>query len=171
MVTVELDKIMQERGLSAWDAPFEARREAGTADIRALGVKAALEALVAEGWDEDQAADWLLEAALGIELAGVIVLLPTQPRFISVDEEAWLRYRAGRHARRDELVGLREAAEILNWDPRKVATYRARGSFPRPVAELAAGPVWLRSQIEIYKQAKEQAHATDLEQGEDHCCD
>jgi hypothetical protein len=155
MVTVELDKIMQERGLSAWDAPFEARREAGRADIRALGVKAALEALVAEGWEEDQAADWLLEAALGAELAEVVVLLPIEPRFISTDDEAWLRYRAGRHAQRDELVGVKEVAELLEWDPRRVTTYRSRGSFPPPVAELAMGPVWLRSQIEAYKREKE----------------
>ncbi len=49
------------------------------------------------------------------------------------------------------LVGVKEAAEILGWDPRRVATYRSRGSFPEPIAELAMGPVWTRSQIEGYK--------------------
>jgi len=52
----------------------------------------------------------------------------------------------------DELVGLKEAAQILGWDPRRVATYRSRGSFPEPVAELAAGPLWTRQQIEEYKK-------------------
>jgi hypothetical protein len=52
----------------------------------------------------------------------------------------------------DELVGVKEAAIILGWDPRKVATYRARGSFPGPIEELAMGPVWYRSQIEEMKR-------------------
>ena len=152
--SIELDNLMQSRGLTAWDAPWEARREAGRADIQALGIKATLGALVEAGWDEDQAADWLLEAALGAELAGRIILLPVEPRLISEDDEAWLRYRAGRHrADDDQLVGVKEAAEILGWDPRRVATYRSRGSFPAPVAELAMGPVWLRRQIEEYKNA------------------
>lgn len=55
----------------------------------------------------------------------------------------------------DELVGVKEAAEILGWDVRRVATYRSRGSFPEPVAELAMGPVWYRSQIEEYKRQKQ----------------
>lgn len=54
----------------------------------------------------------------------------------------------------DELIGLREAAEIIGWDPRKVATYRSRGSFPEPIAELAMGPVWRKSQIEKFKEKK-----------------
>ncbi|MEW8957835.1 MAG: hypothetical protein AB2448_01795 [Moorella sp. (in: firmicutes)] len=56
----------------------------------------------------------------------------------------------------DALVGVKEAAEILGWDTRRVATYRSRGSFPEPVAELAMGPVWYRSQIEEYKKQKQQ---------------
>ena len=54
------------------------------------------------------------------------------------------------------LVGLKEAAAILGWDPRKVATYRSRGVFPAPAAELASGPVWTRQQIEEYKTRKEE---------------
>jgi hypothetical protein len=40
------------------------------------------------------------------------------------------------------LVGVAEAAEVLTWDKRRVATYVKRGSFPEPVAELAGGRVW-----------------------------
>ena len=40
------------------------------------------------------------------------------------------------------LVGVHEAAGILGWDKRRVATYVKRGSFPEPVAELAGGRVW-----------------------------
>jgi hypothetical protein len=54
----------------------------------------------------------------------------------------------------DDLIGLKEAAEIIGWDPRKVATYRSRGSFPEPIAELAMGPVWRKSQIEKFKEKK-----------------
>ena len=52
----------------------------------------------------------------------------------------------------EDLVGLKEAAEILGWDPRRVSTYRSRGTFPEPIAELASGPVWVRDQIEKYKK-------------------
>lgn len=55
-----------------------------------------------------------------------------------------------------ELVGVKEAAAILNWDPRRVATYRSRGKFPEPIAVLAMGPVWYRQQIEDYKKSREQ---------------
>jgi hypothetical protein len=54
----------------------------------------------------------------------------------------------------DELIGVKEAAEILGWDTRRVTTYRSRGSFPEPVTELAMGPVWTREQIENYKREK-----------------
>jgi len=50
-----------------------------------------------------------------------------------------------------DLVGVKEAAAILGWDVRRVTTYRSRGSFPVPVAELAMGPLWTKSQIEAYK--------------------
>ena len=49
-----------------------------------------------------------------------------------------------------ELVGHKEAAAMLGWDPRRITTYRQRGSFPEPIAQLASGPVWLTSQIEEF---------------------
>jgi predicted DNA-binding transcriptional regulator AlpA len=60
-----------------------------------------------------------------------------------------------------ELVGAAEAAELLGitraalWDRRQRGpddgVYNTRWpEFPRPVAELRCGPVWLRSQIEEY---------------------
>ena len=44
------------------------------------------------------------------------------------------------------LVGVAEAASILGWDKRRIFTYLSRGSFPEPVAALASGRVWLRSE-------------------------
>ena len=49
-----------------------------------------------------------------------------------------------------DLVGSKEAGEILGWDTQRVSNYRRRGSFPVPISELAMGPVWTRSQIEEY---------------------
>jgi hypothetical protein len=46
-----------------------------------------------------------------------------------------------------ELVGVSEAADILGWDRRRVATYVSRGAFPEPVAALASGRVWRREDI------------------------
>lgn len=49
-----------------------------------------------------------------------------------------------------ELVGVSEAAELLGWDRRRVATYVGRGVFPEPVATLASGRVWRRQDVEAF---------------------
>jgi predicted DNA-binding transcriptional regulator AlpA len=49
-----------------------------------------------------------------------------------------------------ELVGVSEAAQILGWDRRRVATYVSRGAFPEPVATLASGRVWRREDVEAF---------------------
>jgi hypothetical protein len=51
------------------------------------------------------------------------------------------------------LVGVAEAADILSWDKRRVATYIRRGSFPSPLAELAGGRVWAREDIVAFREA------------------
>jgi hypothetical protein len=51
---------------------------------------------------------------------------------------------------RPQLVGVTEAAAILGWDRRRVITYVDRGKFPEPVARLASGRVWRRSDVEGY---------------------
>ncbi len=51
------------------------------------------------------------------------------------------------------LVGVAEAAEILGWDKRRVATYVKRGSFPQPVEELAGGRVWTLDDILAFGEA------------------
>jgi hypothetical protein len=52
-----------------------------------------------------------------------------------------------------ELAGVAEAAAILGWDKRRVATYVRRGSFPEPVASLAGGRVWRRADVEAFGAA------------------
>ena len=49
-----------------------------------------------------------------------------------------------------ELVGVSEAAELLGWDRRRVATYVSRGAFPPPLATLASGRVWRREDVEAF---------------------
>lgn len=49
-----------------------------------------------------------------------------------------------------DLLGTTEVARLLDWDRRKVATYHGRGLLPKPVADLAATPIWRRQDIAIY---------------------
>lgn len=51
------------------------------------------------------------------------------------------------------LVGVAEAARILGWDKRRVATYIQRGSFPEPVESLAGGRVWAVDDIVDFARA------------------
>jgi len=51
------------------------------------------------------------------------------------------------------LVGVAEAAEILEWDKRRVATYVKRGSFPEPVESLAGGRVWALDDVVAFSRA------------------
>lgn len=66
-------------------------------------------------------------------------------------EDLWKVRKRG--ALQPELVGVAEAAAILAWDKRRVATYVKRGSFPEPVASLASGRVWSRQAIEAFRDA------------------
>ncbi len=49
-----------------------------------------------------------------------------------------------------DLLGVSEAASLLGWDRRRVATYVERGAFPEPVASLASGRVWRREDVEAF---------------------
>jgi predicted DNA-binding transcriptional regulator AlpA len=49
-------------------------------------------------------------------------------------------------------AGLSETAELLGVSRSRVAALRARSDFPRPVAELASGPVWVAREIEAFAQ-------------------
>lgn len=52
------------------------------------------------------------------------------------------------------IVGVKEAAEILGWSRKKVSAYYPRGNFPKPIKTLYSGPIWYRAQIERYKRVK-----------------
>ena len=51
-----------------------------------------------------------------------------------------------------DVVGVAEAAEIMNWDKRRVVTYIDRGSFPEPITALASGRIWLREDVQTYAE-------------------
>jgi hypothetical protein len=85
--------------------------------------------------------------------AGRELSAPTRERIL-----ARLRDEAGSDAvltveLEPALVGVAEAAALLGWDKRRVATYVERGSFPAPVALLASGRVWRREDVEAFARA------------------
>jgi hypothetical protein len=47
-----------------------------------------------------------------------------------------------------DLVGLAEVAAITGWPRNTVRVYRGRGQLPKPITELACGPIWYRKEIE-----------------------
>lgn len=56
--------------------------------------------------------------------------------------------------RKDELVGLSETAELLDWSKQQVSVYVQRGKFPEPILRLASGPIWTKIQIEDFRDAR-----------------
>jgi predicted DNA-binding transcriptional regulator AlpA len=46
------------------------------------------------------------------------------------------------------LLGLTEISKLIGVSKRTASRYAAREDFPRPVAELAMGPVWLADDVE-----------------------
>jgi hypothetical protein len=53
-----------------------------------------------------------------------------------------------------QLVGLAEASEITGIARGALRVMRSRGKLPIPTAELAAGPVWRRVDIEHWFKAR-----------------
>ena len=54
-----------------------------------------------------------------------------------------------------DLVGLAEISEWLGVSKQAVTNWRGRhDNFPAPIAELKSGPVWLRSEVSIWAEAK-----------------
>ncbi len=52
-----------------------------------------------------------------------------------------------------DLVGLTEIAEMLGVSPQRVDQLAATDAFPDPVAEIAAGRIWKRADIEKWARA------------------
>jgi hypothetical protein len=56
-----------------------------------------------------------------------------------------------------DLIGAREAAELMQIERHEFSRRRRQGRIPPPIAELAAGPVWLRAQFTWPNTLKESA--------------
>ncbi len=55
----------------------------------------------------------------------------------------------------DELVGVAEAAKLCGVKkPNFIRDFASRPDFPKPLAELASGRIWYRSEIEAYLEPK-----------------
>jgi hypothetical protein len=52
-----------------------------------------------------------------------------------------------------ELVGIQEVAELLEVTKQRASSLRRLTSFPRPVAQLASGPIWLRSDLTTFERS------------------
>ncbi len=71
---------------------------------------------------------------------------------VRVTAETEAHYEDELERRRDEwtLVGLAEIASTLGVSKQRVGELRRRSDFPRPVAELASGPVWKLSMLKRF---------------------
>ena len=98
-------------------------RSGGRHYARVLGVSAFIEVT---GVSEEQCLDEL-RTATGDEVHLVVEVVP-------------------------DVVGVAEAAEIMEWDKRRVITYIDRGSFPEPITALASGRIWLREDVQAYAE-------------------
>lgn len=49
-----------------------------------------------------------------------------------------------------DLVSTREAAELLGVDRSQIGRWRRKTGFPEPCAELRAGPLWWRADVEAF---------------------
>ena len=53
-----------------------------------------------------------------------------------------------------EIVGHYEAAEILGWQKQQVSVYISRGKFPEPLQKLKSTPIWLKEDIQKFKESR-----------------
>lgn len=53
-----------------------------------------------------------------------------------------------------ELLSASEVATLLGVDRKTVNAYHSRGRLPAPVAVLAVGPIWLKTDIERWARAR-----------------
>ena len=52
------------------------------------------------------------------------------------------------------LLGLSEVADLFGVSKRTASRYAARTDFPKPVAQLAMGPIWLQEDVETWIEAE-----------------
>jgi len=55
--------------------------------------------------------------------------------------------------RPEDLIGFSEVVELLGVAQRTAARYVKRPDFPAPYVRLAAGPIWLRADVDRWGKA------------------
>lgn len=55
-----------------------------------------------------------------------------------------------------KLLGQAELAKYLGVSSRTLLSWRVKGAFPDPVANLKCGPIWTREQIDKWKRRNDQ---------------
>ena len=60
-----------------------------------------------------------------------------------------------------ELLGLKEAAELLGLSKSALRDRARHGGLPQPVVVLACGPIWTRAQLVEYARWRVRAFATE----------
>jgi len=61
-----------------------------------------------------------------------------------------------------EIVGHYEAAEILGWQKQQVTVYMQRGKFPEPLQKLKSTPIWLKEDIQKFKESRMKMKKLDV---------
>src|ERR1051326_1551172 len=80
----------------------------------------------------------------GVELIGASKVLEGDPGEIEIDA----------------LIGVKEAAELLGVTKSNfIRDYANKAAFPKPVAELASGRIWVKSKVEAYKRNRKSRKA------------
>jgi predicted DNA-binding transcriptional regulator AlpA len=86
-------------------------------------------------------------------------LLAIARKETTYEERAEAQLEARREAQKarvagHDLVGRGDVALILGWSPRTMEAYTDLPTFPRPVARLGTYRVWLRSDVEAYRDGE-----------------
>lgn len=78
---------------------------------------------------------------------------------VPIVEEALAAMRSGAQlVMPGDLLGTKEAAELLGVDRTTASRWKKAGYMPTPFAETATGPLWLRATLETFA-AKHRANA------------
>lgn len=94
---------------------------------------------------------WIEDAALEKVIADVLrdaVRRGQNPQAMAASVERRIESFLARQPLAPTLVGVGEASEMIGLPKPRIARLREQGRMPEPIAELAAGPVWIQPEVE-----------------------
>jgi hypothetical protein len=98
------------------------------------------------------AEDPLSAAAHAVDLLGGLAPAEARPVGIEVQTMEDLERRL-QEPDLPDLVGVAEIARLIGVTKQRVSELAGRAGFPRPVASLASGPVWLRPHVSRFVES------------------